>query len=191
MKRADTLDLGAGPSAAAPPAFGPGGPMDIVFSFDTTYSMVDVLAEVRAKVEEVISRLFTDMPNLKIGVIAHGDYDSNSYVTKYIDMSNDVTALRDFVRGVTDTVGYTVPECYELVMKEAREKMTWRQGSQRALIMIGDTMPHDRDFYKRKKKEFIDWKAEVEYLKNMVINTFYKYKSWGKILKMVSHKRFY
>ena len=109
------------------------------------------------------------MPNLHIGVIAHGDYDSDSYVTKYIDLSNDVTALQGFVRGVDNTVGWTVPECYELILKEAREKISWRPGSQRAVVMIGDTVPHDQYYYASQKNlRCIDWKEELTEIKKTV-----------------------
>ena len=38
-------------------------------------------------------------------------------------------------------------ECYELVMKEAREKLKWSPGTNRVLVMVGDAHPHPpRDY---------------------------------------------
>ncbi len=88
------------------PAFmPPGGPMEIVFSFDTTGSMGSCIGEVRNKVTETIARLFADIPGLKIAVFAHGDYcDSHTYVTKYVDFTNNQKKLTDFVQKVSATV---------------------------------------------------------------------------------------
>lgn len=60
-------------------------------------------------------------------------------------------------------------ECYELVMKEAREKLSWTPGTNRVLVMIGDATPHSPDDYGREfKGEKIDWKEETEKLLNTV-----------------------
>ena len=60
-------------------------------------------------------------------------------------------------------------ECYELVMKEAREQLTWTPGTNRVLVMIGDARPHSLDDYGRKfKLEKIDWKEETEKLLSTV-----------------------
>ena len=56
----------------APPGVGPGGPIDIVFSFDTTGSMYPCLGEVRKNIQKLIKRLFKDIPDIRISVVAHG-----------------------------------------------------------------------------------------------------------------------
>ena len=79
----------------------PGGPMEVMFSFDTTGSMSGCIAEVKTKVEEIITRLFADIPGLRISVMAHGDYcDKPTYVTKFVDFTNDQKKLTDFVKKV-------------------------------------------------------------------------------------------
>ena len=79
----------------------PGGPMEVMFSFDTTGSMSGCIAEVKTKVEEIITRLFADIPGLRISVMAHGDYcDKSNYVTKFVDFINDQKKLTDFVKKV-------------------------------------------------------------------------------------------
>ena len=73
-----------------PAAGGPGGPMEIVFSFDTTGSMYSCLDEVRKNVSDMIRRLQGDIPNLRIAVFAHGDYcDKSTYITKHVDFTTD------------------------------------------------------------------------------------------------------
>ena len=53
-------------------------------------------------------------------------------------------------------------ECYELVLYEAREKLSWTPGTQRSLVMIGDAIPHPATFHMNKLK--LDWKIEAKKL---------------------------
>ena len=53
---------------AAPPVTAAGSPLDLVFSFDTTGSMYSCLAEVRKNLENMITRILTDIPNIRIAV---------------------------------------------------------------------------------------------------------------------------
>lgn len=148
----------------------PGGPIEIVFSFDTTGSMSGVLGQVREQVQEVINRLFKDIPMLKIAVFAHGDYcDKANYVTKYVDFTNDAKKLCHFVETVKSTGGGDWEECYELVLRQARERLSWTPGTQRSLVMIGDAIPHDTKYAHNKDK--IDWKVETSKLYNEMVST--------------------
>jgi hypothetical protein len=138
-------------------------PIDIVISFDTTGSMYPCLAEVRRKVDETAQRLFKEIPNLRIGIIAHGDYcDRHIYVTKHLALTTDPTAVSYFVKNVERTGGGDAPECYELVLHEAHTKIKWTPGSQRVLVMIGDDVPHPKAHNPGK----LDWKEEANKLLN-------------------------
>ena len=143
----------------------PNGPMEIVFSFDTTGSMYSVIKEVRGRVSDMIQRLQSDIPGIKIAIFAHGDYcdRDRNYVTKFIDFTDDVTKAVDFVNNVKDTWGGgDGGECYELVMHEVRTKLSWTPGSQRALVLIGDDMPHGPKFRQNKLK--LNWRKEADSL---------------------------
>jgi hypothetical protein len=139
-------------------------PIDMVLSFDTTGSMYPCLAEVRRRVDATVTRLFKEVPNLRVGIIAHGDYcDSRIYVTKHLQLTNDPNAVSYFVKNVEATYGGDAPECYELVLQEARTKMQWTENSKRVLVMIGDEVPHAIAHNPGR----IDWKAETELLLNI------------------------
>ena len=102
-------------------------------------------------------------------MIAHGDYcDADKYIVKWIDFGATLPELCDFVEKVDRTYGGDGPECYELVLKRAREELSWTPGSQRVLVMIGDDEPHPVGYTYNKKKYYIDWKEECELLKQMV-----------------------
>ena len=53
-------------------------------------------------------------------------------------------------------------ECYELVLYEIREKLSWTPGTQRSLVMIGDAIPHGTSYPMNRMK--LDWKVEAKKL---------------------------
>jgi len=134
--------------------------IDVVFSFDTTGSMYACLSAVRREISTTITRLFKEIPGLRVGVIAHGDYcDAGStYVTKHIDLTDDTKALSKFVQNVEATGGGDSPECYELVLNEARG-LRWKSGRSKVLVLIGDDVPHGPTESQNTKK--IDWRNEL------------------------------
>jgi hypothetical protein len=118
--------------------------IDIVFSFDTTGSMYPCLAEVRRRVREVTKRLFADIPNIRIGIIAHGDYydKGRPYMVCGLDLSKNIEQIREFVASVKPTMGGDWPECYEVVLNHA-QTLDWREDADsKVLVMIGDATPH-------------------------------------------------
>ncbi|KAL3842370.1 hypothetical protein ACJMK2_020391 [Sinanodonta woodiana] len=154
------------------PILPPGGQFDILFSFDTTGSMSSVLEEVRARLNDMIQRLQADIPGIRIGVIAHGDYCDKDvfYVEKHVDFTNDIKELVDFVTQTDGTGGGDPEECYELILKMAAENFSWSLGSQRALVVIGDSIPHDASYELNTDK--IDWRVEVDKLVNMGVKIY-------------------
>ena len=141
-------------------------PIEILISFDTTGSMSYYLDEVKNEINNIIHRLFMDIPNLKIGVIAHGDYCDASifYLTQAMELTSDVEGLCEMVKNVEGTGGGDFEECYELILRMVRQ-VKWTPGSQRALVMIGDACPHTTDSLTDMGKEPIDWKVEAAALK--------------------------
>jgi hypothetical protein len=137
------------------------GPVEVAFSFDTTGSMYPCLTQVRRHVKNTVTRLSEEIPGIRIGVIAHGDYcdAKTSYITKALDLSDDVAAICRFVEEVQPTGGGDAPECYELVLREAQD-LSWSAGASKAFVLIGDDVPHPAAHTPAK----IDWRAELERL---------------------------
>jgi len=134
---------------------------DIVISFDTTGSMYPCLSQVRRQVQETVQRLFRDIPDLRVGIIAHGDYcDGARAITKF-DLSSSQRGICAFVRSVQSTFGGDAPECYELALYEART-FGWRSGTTKALVMIGDDVPHGP--HERQNTRNLDWRNELDLL---------------------------
>lgn len=142
----------------------PGGAMDILFSFDTTGSMSYILEEVKSRLSDMIQRLQADIPGIRIGVIAHGDYCDEEvfYLEKHIDFTQNVAELSQFVGEVEGTGGGDQDECYELILRKANKEFTWAPVSNKVLVMIGDANPHEPDYKLNVDK--INWRDEVSLL---------------------------
>jgi len=136
---------------------------DILISFDTTGSIYPVLSSVRKNASDLVKRLFKDVPELRISIIAHGDYcdENTTYITKMLDFSQDPSKICHFIENVKPTGGGDSPECYEFVLNQARTA-SWKSGTSKSLIMIGDDLPHDPNERQNFKK--LDWKNEAALL---------------------------
>src|SRR5580704_12128334 len=96
-------------------------PVEVVFSFDTTGSMYPCLTQVRRNIKDTVTRLVKEVPAIRIGIIAHGDYcdKGSTYITKRLNLTDNADAICKFVTKVEPTGGGDAPECYELVLHEA------------------------------------------------------------------------
>ena len=143
--------------------------VDIVFSFDSTGSMYPAISELRRKVQNTIQALFNKIPDLRIGLIAHGDYNDRPYQTKTIHLTNDQYVLTRFIQTVETTNGFgNGGECYEQVIHEAGQ-LDWR-ADKRAYVMLGDEPAHYVGKRVQNTHVVIDWRDAVDTLlqKNII-----------------------
>ena len=147
-------------------------PIDVCLTFDTTGSMYPCLTQVRRNVAGLCRTLFKDIPDLRLAIIAHGDYcDAHEpYVTKLFDFSTNLDTITTFVQKVEPTFGGDAPECYELVLMEARTKLKWKSGRSKVIVMIGDDVPHGPTYPQNTLK--IDWRNELGLLLEAGINVY-------------------
>jgi hypothetical protein len=145
--------------------------IEVVLSFDTTGSMYPCLTQVRREAVSFLKRLFADIPNIKIGVIAHGDYcdEGTTYVTKEHELSANETSLIKFVNNCGNTGGGDAAECYELVLHKARS-LNWTAGKSKVLVLIGDDVPHSPGERQNTKK--LDWRNELNCLLEMGVKVY-------------------
>ncbi len=143
--------------------------IEVVFSFDTTGSMYPCLTQVRRNIKTTVTRLMKEIPDIRIGIIAHGDYcDAGStYVTKQFNLSNDVDAICNFVQNVEPTGGGDAPECYELVLHEA-QSLDWKSANSKTLVLIGDDIPHPPAQTPKK----LNWRQEVDKLSDLGVTVY-------------------
>ena len=123
--------------------------------------MFPCLTQVRRNVDALIRRQFAEVPGMRIGIIAHGDYCDGARMISKHELSTDQTSLCRFVRDVRDTSGGDAPEAYEAVLHEARG-FNWTSGESKALVMIGDEIPHEAN--DRQNRHHFDWQDEARSL---------------------------
>lgn len=146
--------------------------LDIVLCFDTTASMTPVLFQVRRELARLTRLLFETLPgqgvSVRLGVIAHGDYDSAAqYVTKHVDLSDSVDDLTQFINTVEPVHnGWNEGEAYEQALRVAKG-LSWRPSSRKVLVMSGDDKPHPAFFPANADK--VDWEKESDDLAAMDI----------------------
>lgn len=146
------------------------GKLDMVIAFDTTGSMASYIGAVRKEVSELIPRLFKDNEDLRLGIVAFGDYcdmvTAEIFGDAYqcIHPTDNENDLVKFVMESKNTSGGDGDEFYELVLKRIIEETPWRFGSTRSILLIADAAPHPlgytyRDYVVGNQ---IDWRLEAK-----------------------------
>lgn len=146
------------------------GMLDMVIAFDTTGSMSAYINAVKTHVKELVPKLFSSNPDLRIGIVAFGDYcdmkskDDFGRAYQVLDLTDDENKIIQFINKAQDTFGGDGDEFYELVIKKITEETAWREGSTKAVLLIADAAPHKVGYsYKNiVSNAQIDWRKEAE-----------------------------
>ena len=146
------------------------GRLDMVIAFDTTGSMSRYISAVKEHVKELIPKLFKQNPNLRIGIVAFGDYcdmpskDEFGRAYQVCELTDDENKLMKFIINAKDTSGGDGDEFYELVIKKIVEETNWREGSTKAVLLIADAEPHKigYSYLDRVFNNQIDWREEAK-----------------------------
>ena len=145
------------------------GKLDMVIAFDTTGSMAMYIDAVRKEVSDMIPELFKDNEDLRLGIVAFGDYcdmvNSQTFGDAYqrMDLTDNENDLIKFVMESKDTSGGDGDEFYELIIKKIVEETTWREDSTKVILLISDAEPHPlgytfKDYVVGNQ---IDWRKEA------------------------------
>ncbi|MBD5208933.1 MAG: VWA domain-containing protein [Bacteroidales bacterium] len=153
------------------------GKLDMVIAFDTTGSMAQYIGAVRREVSDLIPQLFKDNEDLRLGIVAFGDYcdmnDSQNFGDAYqfIAPTANENELIKFVLNSKATSGGDGPEFYELVIKKIVEETQWREGSTRSILLIADAVPHEVGYSYENivNGAQIDWRIEARKAADMKI----------------------
>lgn len=155
------------------------GKIDGVICFDTTGSMNPCIRQVRNKVRDLCKYLYEEIPNLRLGILAHGDWCDGSGSISTIDLQSVKNAdeIDKWISSNRNTSGGDTPEFYEYVMHRVRSDFSWKANT-RFVVMIGDDEPHAvRDYsiggkYGHHKIKFgeesTDWRDQLDLLVNEV-----------------------
>lgn len=143
---------------------------DVLITFDTTGSMSPCIAEVRRRVTEALDKLFDNIPELRIGIISHGDWcDGNKAITS-IGFTNDRKLLQGFIKTAPNTGGGDSDEFYEYVLHLATQ-FDW-QSEIRLMMVIGDALPHKVGYTYGGTCYNWDWKFETQSLADLGVQIY-------------------
>ena len=146
------------------------GMLDMVIAFDTTGSMSRYIDSVKEHVKTLIPKLFKQNPDLRIGIVAFGDYcdmpSKYEFGRAYqvCKLTDDENKLMKFIINAKDTSGGDGDEFYELVIKKIVEETNWREGSTKAVLLIADAEPHKVGYSWSNivVNNQIDWREEAK-----------------------------
>ena len=146
------------------------GMLDMVIAFDTTGSMASYIDAVKEHVRELIPKLFKQNPDLRIGIVAFGDYcdmpskDRFGKAYQVCELTDNENRLIEFITKAQNTSGGDGDEFYELVIKKIVEETNWREGSTKAVLLIADAEPHrvGYSYSDRVVNNQIDWREEAK-----------------------------
>jgi hypothetical protein len=144
--------------------------LDMVIAFDTTGSMNAYIKAVKLQVKELIPKLFKQNPDLRIGIVAFGDYcdmpskDRFGKAYQVCELTDNENRLIEFITKAQSTSGGDSDEFYELVIKKIVEETNWREGSTKAVLLIADAEPHrvGYSYNDRVVNNQIDWREEAK-----------------------------
>jgi len=145
------------------------GKLDMVIAFDTTGSMASYIGAVRKEVSELVPRLFKDNEDLRLGIVAFGDYcdmvNAKEFGNAYqcLMPTNNENAIIKFINESKDTSGGDGDEFYELVIKKVVDETPWREGATKVLLLISDACPHPLEYTYNDYVvgNQIDWRKEA------------------------------
>nr|DAM56144.1 MAG TPA: hypothetical protein [Caudoviricetes sp.] len=144
--------------------------LDMVIAFDTTGSMNAYIKAVKLQVKELIPKLFKQNPDLRIGIVAFGDYcdmpskDRFGKAYQVCELTDNENRLIEFITKAQSTSGGDSDEFYELVIKKIVEETNWREDSTKAVLLIADAEPHrvGYSYNDRVVNNQIDWREEAK-----------------------------
>jgi Mg-chelatase subunit ChlD len=163
--------LWTGPAAAdQKPAKKKAPQVEVVFCLDTTGSMGGLIEGAKQKIWAISNQIASGKPTprLKIGLVAYRDRGDN-YVTKVIDLTEDLDAIHGHLQGFKADGGGDFPESVNQALHESVTKIKWSTDNHtlRMIFLVGDAPPH------------MDYRDDVKYPescklaanKGIIINT--------------------
>lgn len=176
------------------------GKHDMVIAFDTTGSMSSYINAVKKHVKELIPELLKTNPNMKIGIVAFGDYCDMKSATVFgnayqvLPLTDNRDKIINFIKNAKNTDGGDGDEFYELVIKKITEETSWRKDSVKSVLLIADCAPHPVGYSYDEiiNNAQINWRTEAK--KSAVLGIKWdtlsinsKYSDWYKELSLLTN----
>ena len=119
--------------------------IDVVFVLDTTGSMSGLIQTAKEKIWSIATTMSSAQtaPEIRIGLVAYRDR-GDAYVTKVIDLSDDLDSVYAALMDFQADGGGDGPESVNKALYDAVHAMSWSEGKQayQAIFLVGDAPPH-------------------------------------------------
>jgi Mg-chelatase subunit ChlD len=119
--------------------------IDVVFVLDTTGSMADLIQTAKEKIWSIATTMASaqQTPDIRIGLVAYRDR-SDAYVTKVVDLSDDLDSVYATLMDFAADGGGDTPESVNKALYDAVHQMSWSEQDQayKVIFLVGDAPPH-------------------------------------------------
>ncbi len=116
--------------------------VDLAFILDTTGSMSEEIAAVKATIQKVASQLSTSEVNVRVGLVEYKDRSDQTH-TRVHQMTSDLQGFSRRIANIRATGGGDHPEDAVAGLRVGLQQLQWSPSSvARMAIMIGDAPPH-------------------------------------------------
>ncbi len=119
--------------------------VDVVFVLDTTGSMGGLIQTAKEKIWSIATTMASaqQTPEIRIGLVAYRDR-GDSYVTKTVDLSDDLDSVYAALMDFEADGGGDSPESVNEALYNAVHNMSWSQQDQayQVIFLVGDAPPH-------------------------------------------------
>src|SRR3954452_1950040 len=139
------LPLPAADTAPAAPAKKAKPKVEVVFCLDTTGSMGGLIEGAKQKIWSICNQIASGkpIPDLKVGLVAYRDR-GDAYVTQVLDLTDDLDAVHDKLKGFQAQGGGDSPESVNQALDDAVNKVKWSSDPKtlKIIFLVGDAPPH-------------------------------------------------
>ncbi len=119
--------------------------VEVVFCLDTTGSMGGLIEGAKQKIWAICNQIAggKPTPDLKVGLVAYRD-KGDAYVTKIIDLTDDLDAIHGHLKTFQAQGGGDGPEAVNKALDDSVNKIKWSADKKtlRIVFLVGDAPPH-------------------------------------------------
>src|SRR5690348_8163032 len=120
--------------------------IEVVFCLDTTGSMGGLIEGAKQKIWSISNQIASGKPtpDLKIGLVAYRDRGRDEYVTRIVELTDDLDAIHGKLREFRAAGGGDAPESVNQALDDAVNKIKWSTDKKtlRIIFLVGDAPPH-------------------------------------------------
>ncbi len=147
IKKATTFNQGINNLVLSAEAAIPENKADVMVVIDATGSMQDEISYMKAELEDVVSQVKTQMPEmqLQLGAIFYRD-NGDKYITRESSLSANTSEAITFMENQSAAGGGDYPEAVDIALEKAIADQNWSLSAKtRIVFLMLDAPPHQDD----------------------------------------------